>query len=102
MDTQIVDLPQLSRLRRLLKVDPIAAALGMFGAYLLASGGEFSKWGWVLFLFSNGLWILSGIKVQNRSVIAQYLFYTGNAFYGISNAFFASGSPTIICAQIGL
>lgn len=77
-----------SLLKGFFNTDPLASTLGMVGAFLLATNSDFSKWGWVMFLLSNGLWIVSGLKVRNKSVIAQYLFFTGTALYGITNTFF--------------
>lgn len=67
--------------------DPLASACGMSGAFLLATSGDIARWGWVLFLLSNGLWIWSGCKARNKSLVLQYLFFTGTAFYGIYNTF---------------
>ncbi len=67
--------------------DPLASACGMAGAFLLATSGDIARWGWVLFLVSNALWIWSGCKVKNKSLVLQYLFFTGTAFYGIYNTF---------------
>lgn len=79
----------LSRYPRLATVngDPLASACGMAGAFLLATSGDIARWGWVLFLVSNALWIWSGCKAKNNSLVLQYLFFTGTAFYGIYNTF---------------
>lgn len=79
----------LSRVPRSVTIDadPLASAFGMAGALLLATSGDVARWGWVLFLLSNVLWIWSGCKVKNKSLVLQYLFFTGTAIYGIYNTF---------------
>ena len=52
--------------------DPLASAFGMAGAFVLATPGGYSRWGWICFLISNAFWIWSGIKAKNKSLLLQY------------------------------
>lgn len=59
------------------------AITGAIGALLLAIRLRVSGWGWVLFLFSNILWIGFGLQSGRWSIVFMQAFMTATSILGI-------------------
>lgn len=59
------------------------AVLGALGALLLALRTTASRWGWVLFLASNGFWIAFGICIDAQGLVAMQLVFTATSVLGL-------------------
>ena len=58
----------------------IPAALG---SYLLSSHSQLSRYGWVLFLASNGFWFASGVLSESVPMILQQVVFSATSLRGI-------------------
>lgn len=78
----------------LLSVEPVSildwlgAALGIFGAVVLAMRMPWSGWGWVLFLFANVFWILYGVMTSTWSIVLMQGVMSVTSVLGIYRWFF--------------
>lgn len=56
---------------------------GVLGAFLLALNTKHSGWGFVLFLISNGFWIMYGIEINALGLITTQVVFTMTSLLGI-------------------
>lgn len=56
---------------------------GLAGAGLLALHNAISGWGFVLFLLSNGFWLLYGYQTRARGLILMQVGFTITSSVGI-------------------
>ncbi|MBH2008939.1 MAG: hypothetical protein I8H71_04470 [Xanthomonadaceae bacterium] len=56
---------------------------GIMGALLLALNTKISGWGFVLFLISNGFWIMYGIETKALGLITTQVVFTLTSLTGI-------------------
>jgi len=56
---------------------------GVLGALLLALNTKHSGWGFVLFLISNGFWIMYGIENNAIGLITTQVVFTMTSLIGI-------------------
>lgn len=69
------------------------ALFGISGALLLALAvPSYSKWGWVLFLASNGAWLMFAAAYGYRKLLVQTAVFTLTSVLGIANSFFPGNS----------
>lgn len=59
------------------------AVLGALGALALALRTRASRWGWVLFLASNGFWIAFALRIDARGLVAMQLVFTATSLLGL-------------------
>ncbi|OJY56632.1 MAG: hypothetical protein BGP19_04600 [Thiobacillus sp. 0-1251] len=59
------------------------AFLGLAGAALLALNVRASRFGWLLFLLSNGAWITYGIKVGAHGLVVMQIGFTLTSLMGV-------------------
>ncbi len=71
------------------------ALTGIGGALLVASMGQYSRYGWLLFLASNLCWIVFAVKGHFRKLLLQQFAYTVTSLLGIWNSF-TLGAPAAV------
>lgn len=64
-----------------------AAALTIYGAWLLANKGKHESWGFVLFLAANALWICFAWLQGHTGMLVQQLVLTAISLQGIRKGF---------------
>jgi hypothetical protein len=64
-------------------------ALGLLGAFLLATNSRYSRWGWIAFLLSNGAWIAYSLLVSANGLLLQQVGFTITSLIGVRQWFFA-------------
>ena len=62
-------------------------ALGLLGAFLLATNTRLSRWGWVAFLISNVAWILYAIATGAWALLIQQAGFTVTSLIGLRQWF---------------
>jgi nicotinamide riboside transporter PnuC len=68
-------------------LEQVGAVTGILGAILIAMNFEYSKWGFVLFLFSSGALALMGYRKKMYSFLVMQLFFQCINVIGIYNWF---------------
>ncbi len=63
------------------------AVLSIAAAYLVASTGPWQRWGFVVGLASQPLWIAATWRARQYGILLVALFYTGAWVQGILNRF---------------
>ena len=58
-------------------------ALGILGAFLLATNSRFSAWGFVSFLLSNVAWIVFALAEDKSGLLIQQVCFTGTSLLGL-------------------
>jgi hypothetical protein len=71
--------------------DPEAwgAYTGIPGAFLLALGGSYGKYGWLLFLASNVCWIVFATRGKFKKLLLQQLAFLATTTLGLWNTLLA-------------
>lgn len=59
------------------------AVTGVLGAFLLAIRSDYSKWGWVSFLASNGCWLGFALESATISLLIQTIAFTVTTMLGL-------------------
>lgn len=59
------------------------ALTGIVGALLLALKKDYSKWGWLSFLASNGFWLAYSLASETTSLMVQTIAFTGTSLLGL-------------------
>lgn len=59
------------------------AALGLLGALLLSMNRVFSRYGWLLFLLSNFMWIGFGIATEAWGLVFMQVGFTLTSLNGL-------------------
>lgn len=67
------------------KIEALAAAFGLIGAFLLAHKGQHAAWGWVAFLASNAGWLAFGWIRGHWFLCIQQVGFTASSLLGIRN-----------------
>ena len=60
---------------------------GLTGAFLLATHGSISQWGFVAFLASNFFWLMFGYLTKRQWMVMMQIGFTVTSVVGISNWF---------------
>jgi nicotinamide riboside transporter PnuC len=60
-----------------------ASLSGLVGAILLALNVQISRWGWVLFLFSNVLFIAFAVQTGLHGILLMQLGFMATSLLGI-------------------
>jgi nicotinamide riboside transporter PnuC len=58
-------------------------ATGVAGAFILALNTKHSGWGFVLFLISNGFWMMYGIETKALGLVTSQVVFTLTSLIGI-------------------
>jgi len=61
----------------------VGCVLGVVGAGMLALNLRFSGWGFVVFLFSNAVWIWFGLETGSNGLVTMQCFMTVTSMVGI-------------------
>lgn len=67
------------------RLEAIAAAFGLAGAWLLASKGDHAAFAWWCFLASNAGWIAFGYLRRHWFLLLQQAGFTASSLVGIWN-----------------
>lgn len=65
------------------RLEAIASAFGLAGAWLLATSGPHAGWGWWAFLASNACWIAFGWIRGHWFLLLQQVGFTASSLWGI-------------------
>lgn len=76
------------------------AMTGIGGALLVASMGQYSRYGWLLFLASNIFWIVFAVRGSFRKLLLQQFAYTGTSLLGIWNSFMLGAPAAALFNQL--
>lgn len=57
-------------------------ATGLAGSVLLAANSRWSKWGWLVYLVSNGCWLLFGWATHAPGLIVMQLGFFASSLFG--------------------
>ena len=68
-------------------LDYAGSALGLLGAYTVASHGRFSRFGWCAFLLANGAYIALALQLGLHGLLIQQVGFIGSSLLGIYRAF---------------
>ena len=79
----------------------LAAALTIYGAWLLASKGRYESWGFVLFLGANLLWICFAWLTAANGLLVQQLVLTAISLHGIWKGLLAPRLDAVFEKYIG-
>lgn len=60
--------------------------LGLFGAYLLATHSQFSRYGWYFFLSANVAMILFAYSIDRYGLLTQQIGFLGTSLLGLKRA----------------
>jgi hypothetical protein len=72
----------------------LGAATAIAGSAALALNKPWSRWGWVLYIFSNALWVIYGVVTQQWSIVTMQVMFFLISAIGIYRWFAAaSGRP---------
>ena len=69
------------------KIECVASVLGATGAILLSVNGDFSKFAWVLYLFSNLLFVIMGLRKRMFGFLGLQAYFSITSLIGIINYF---------------
>lgn len=61
----------------------LGCATAVIGSLLLALNNKHSGWGFVLFLISNGFWLVFGLQTGAPGLVATQIIFTGTSLLGI-------------------
>jgi nicotinamide riboside transporter PnuC len=81
----------------LLSVDALqwlGCVTGAAGSLLLALNTRYSGWGFVLFLVSNGFWVVFGLETHAPGLITNQIFFTATSLLGIYRWLFSPKKAT--------
>lgn len=73
------------------KITPImliewgGALLGVAGSEVLARNASYSRYGWIIWIASNILWIAFALKRRAFGLLAMQIFYMGISIQGAVN-----------------
>ena len=70
------------------------AALGLLGAFLLATNSRYSRFGWIAFLATNMCWLAFALDSHLMALLLMQLGFTATSLLGIWRWFMASGRPS--------
>lgn len=80
----------IARLVTYLRREPyecLGALSGGIGAWLISENNLFSKWGWVLFLISNVMFLTMGFRKRLYGLMAAQSYFTYTSLNGIFHYF---------------
>jgi hypothetical protein len=62
---------------------PAGSLLGLLGAYLLATHGRISRYGWIAFLAANIVMMAFALGIDRYGLLIQQVGFTGTSLLGL-------------------
>lgn len=69
------------------QLEAVATVFSVTGAGLLALNIEYSKWGWILFLFSNAFWYAYAKKIKAPKLQFTQIVFSITSLTGLIRTF---------------